>query len=413
MIVAIKVTAAMLIIAIIAFLFSGLSLRHSGDDLNFSRLLLNSNVYDVIYDRYIKWSGRLTIDALMVYTIRYEYFWKTFIPACVILISFIISKITLREKQGAMIPFTVSLFMFFLIEPEVNADASWWIAGSYNYLMPATLCLLSVYAVLNEKSLNIILKSLSVLPAMYFGFNEQISICFLIFLACRAIYLKRITPIIAAMFVTTIACAIILFSAPGNKLRYFSESKNWLPDYVSYGIFQKLSIGVDVLSSHVSSSGNVLINIAMLTLLLLYVKRKDFKVLPSISAAIVAVKLIMFLSFLLGANIFKGMVNSNYLSGSNWAGTTVYISHAVTLLTISSMICLAVFNARCKNDAFYSCFTILLACASVMMIMFSPSAYGSGKRVLFVFQVLMLIYTMQLINQFLSEKRPHQRPDFS
>lgn len=399
------IVAIVVSVIILLEISGGIHLRATGDDFNFSRILNNSTTYDVVLNKYLKWSGRVSIDAFMVYTMRYEYVWKIIIPASILLLSLSVSELCLKDIKNRSWAFLIALVLFFCIDKGVNNDASWWVAGAYNYLMPASLCIFTVLLYINRMNNIYLLIGLALPASLYFGFHEQISICFLLFAMCHSLNNKCISITRLSVVIVTTICAVILFMSPGNSLRFFSEAKNWFPEYMDYNIFQKFIIGLDILSAHISSGSNVLLNVSIACILALTIRNNRHGFLVSIAMVFLIIKLFMFLTSGMKVEIFGVLYNSPYLGGANFANPNIYISYVISIATIVCIIYLGLINFGFSQEGKSITFTIILACASVMMIMFSPSAYGSGKRILFVFQIMMMLHSSMLINEIIKKEK--------
>jgi hypothetical protein len=144
----IKTVLALSITAILITIFFKLSLRPDADDQYFLAAINNQTISDYITHRYMTWSGRATLEAVMVLTIGHEWFWRISIPLTLLLLACSISRIS-TDKMSIQGTF-LSIILLMCIPLSINTDTVWWVTGYYNYLLPTAMAAYALSIMMDE-----------------------------------------------------------------------------------------------------------------------------------------------------------------------------------------------------------------------------------------------------------------------
>ncbi len=94
-----NVLAWFAIIITMLIIGKSLSLRtYMDDDVYFVNALKGSSLLGFLEMRYMTWSGRVIIEAIMVKTINHEYVWRFIMPVCLFILCHSICKISSTKK---------------------------------------------------------------------------------------------------------------------------------------------------------------------------------------------------------------------------------------------------------------------------------------------------------------------------
>lgn len=383
-------------------IFSRLRLMDHADDVVFSHALDSKGIIDYLYQRYFLWSGRVFIEAIMVSTIKYHMLWKVFIPASVILMSYLMWSAFMRdavEKYSAM---SISLILILCIDGGVAGDAQWWVTGFYNYLMPMVCGLFVIDRAINAvkfKKITIVTIAISGLIATS---CEQIAISMII--VCISLTVKdiinkrKITPIAMITLLIFFGSAINLLS-PGSQSRFYTEAARYMPQIIDMSIWQKSIIGVDRLVENISASKNILFLACCFVFISFKLSIQKTGIVEYMQILICSIALI---SVAIGYSAYMNGISILSYQGkftiSPFGDYHSYIYYTVFLLALMSMaigtICDS--NGKINLDAFIS---ILSGTIVTVAIGLSPTAYASNERVLYVFNICMIIYILCIIRR--------------
>ncbi|EPH5685150.1 DUF6056 family protein [Escherichia coli] len=374
-----------------------LHLMTYADDVVFKKMMEEKGLINALVDNYNNWSGRTGIEFLLISTINIEAFWKIGIPLSMVMISFSIWRITLKNEVSWVIGASFILFLFLNIQPWILNEAAFWITGFYNYLLPSSLAFYSVTVLLMKRP-GLFHKTLSIATLTVSCFSEQVALI----LICAAILIfiskGRCDKFTLLFIIFAVSLFLILILSPGNSVRSAIEAANRMPDFPEYNIIMKLTLGIDRLSQHISDRGNNLFTLLMiLCLISSLLQSKSKGVLFWVAAILISIK---FSTLLAGDKsvLNKYFYNPHFLDAELWFVSYPYASFFLNNLSLFSIIYLT-----CKSDIDYDkkvifSFSLLSGAASVMALSFSPTVYASSMRVLFIYDLMQVIAISSLLS---------------
>lgn len=378
-------------------LMGTLQLRTSGDDLLFLNKSNSIDVFSYVTSRYMTWSGRFTPELLMFSTISISWIWKLGVPLSVLLISFSMCRISVGNFKFPV--FTLCFILFLLIPEKINNDASWWITGFYNYLLPISLALYS-FSVVMSRTKNKYEKGLALLFTFYFPYVEQAGISFIIALTIHMLFSKIhknqfMNWVLALSIINFIICIL----APGNAIRYANEIWHWYPQYQTYSIVNKLSLGVDKLHQALTMPFNIPMLILSVATFFL---GSTLRVKP-LSVIVSLLVLSTFVAVSLASSIFGSpselfFFNKN-LSTDVWSSAKSYLSYLYILIVLSSMILLLLSLYVKKIINLLPLIAFVIGLMTITMMGLSPTVYASNLRVDLFFEVMCIVSASYLVNK--------------
>ncbi|ORM55989.1 hypothetical protein HA41_00730 [Pantoea conspicua] len=374
----------------LAGISASLNLQNFADDLVFSHALDNTSLYDFMVGSYAGWSGRFTLNALMVGTINYHAVWKVGIPLSIILLCSSASRI-ITGKFDLKVT-ALSVFIYLLLPKEILANGSWWITGFYNYLLPAAAMLYSLSVFMKRGAVGWTEGALSLLCLTISCFSEQTSIvtavsALLLIFFCRDF--RR--PFSYAYILVTAVLSWLMFSAPGNFHRLQEETWRWMPGYESESLVNKLIYGYDRIHQAMVMPDSIVFCLLCILCIILIIKDKNRTKVGSVFALVMMAHVALMLLIRLGLlHPSESFYNPEYLNPQRWISISRYCSYLFTGFVILGT-CYALAVAALKDRDFVKPLVmIILGFATILMVGFSPTVYASGMRVLYLWAVMIM-----------------------
>lgn len=385
----------------IMYVFISVVYKDITDDHFFSTALEKHSLPDILKIRYMTWSGRVFIEAFLMKTINILYFPQITIALSCILMSYCIAKFS--SKDGVVSLSLVSAALLIMLSDfHTNRQATLWITGAYNYIIPISIGMYSILILL-EKNQSSIKKFLSCLLIFLACNNEQFAVtAFIGVLAYLAIkYRSDGVSVYDLTFFACLVCGgIIVLAAPGNVIRLHSEISNWMPDFNNYSVFHKLAVGVDRISNQINFNDNFLFFIVSIISIAFLLRRCEFCLVNAAMISILSLKVLSFIMSFYPDTMLSRLIRfEEYISSATWRYSVVYITYFINLLSLSSILVTCMLASKTAKDATFISVVLLCGVLSALMIGFSPTAYASGTRVMFLFDVSMAIGGLFIFNR--------------
>ena len=239
-------------LAIIGFFILMLALHiimtFIGDDIGYANVLSNQSLADFISFRYHEWSSRLIIDCITVILAKENYIvWKILDIILYTLGVYLVIKFINKDNNKYVALIGVSLFLMY---PFFDMAGAGWIATTLNYLWCFVFAMISFIPLINEingKKTNIFIYIISILSLFYAVNQEQscllvlgINVLYLIYCIVKKQDISRFNVLI--VIISALSLAMIL-TTPGNAKRVIVETARYYPEYVNFGIIEKLYLG--------------------------------------------------------------------------------------------------------------------------------------------------------------------------
>ena len=384
------------IITYLVYISYGLNLRDYADDRFFLSAFQQGDVVEFLKKRYMTWSGRLSIELLIVYTIGYSAFWKIGVPLAIIIGCY--SSCRIVAKRVTLPLFSLSFLLYALIPLNLNIGSAWWITGFYNYLLPISIALY-VFSVA-YRSNNKAEKAASLALAFFFPYMEQVGLCFtiatIVMLATKAERRCNFNYLLLAL--VAINTGICVF-APGNFVRSLHETWSWFPQYQYYGTATKIALGLDKIHQLMTFKGNVplIACFGMISYIGIASIPKSFAVISS------SIILAIYTSLLIALGLSEHAISDSFMSGktifsTQWDNTAVLLSNSLMLISIVSSFTVLLSLIKHDERITISAIAMLIGYMSVMMMGFSPTVYASGMRVDYIFEFMFILSCCSLVS---------------
>lgn len=382
----------LLLVAALAILHftSGIAIRQDGDDQYFINLLSTNDIWEILKSRYMTWSGRIGVEFALLHTIQYSYFWIIAVPASIFVTCYSMAVIT-GEKVNIGFTLTLSFFLFSLIKPSVLNDAVLWVTGFYNYLLPAALATLTISVCLKPHRYIGITKIIPLLAPFIYSYSEQIALATIFALLVVFIFNKDCHKNLCLMsLIITVTNFMVCYLSPGSAVRAQTEAWFAFPDYLTLNIFQKTSLGIYLLHSHLSDLNNTtyLILLAICFVTALMIAKKELLILVACG----------FVALQVAVMVYMRMYNElNILSFT----PEIFISiktYAIILIDLLSFFSVLYISFKCFGGNYFICIALTIGAVSVVAMGLSPTVFSSGTRTMFVFDVTLVLSVLHILN---------------
>lgn len=402
-----------IIYSVIILTFISLSLKtlEIADDKYFSDALLNRSLFDFLYLRYHGWTGRIPIEAIMVMTINHSWFYKIIVPFSLSIMAASLIKIAIKGRHVGILSFCVSLTMLLLIDGKVMGNASWWIAGAYNYLLPIAAGLLSLAIFYTNRQGALWTKILAIILGSFACYNEVYSIAVAIPAAAIIAFARKDYGKYSAIYImATLANTIFSLTAPGNKLRFYSEIHNWLPVYENFNFINKVALGFDRLSSHITEQNALFVIFLGLLAACVILQKKTITGTQLLAMVIISFKIAIFFTFTRYSDQLKFFTQFEYLDLGGVADIEIFFKYIFSLAVLFSCASLMISMCESIEELINIPCVLVFGVASVVMIGLSPTVYASGYRVVFIFDLSIVYVCLYMLFNKLPIKMHNASP---
>ncbi len=354
---------------------------------------------DYLMTRYETWASRIFIEAVLVYVSRNVLLWKVLDWVFWVFLAWAFIMLFPKEKRETAAYVVVG---FLLVYPMWDLRTAGWIATSANYSWPLALGVFSLHgtakAFYGEKT-PVGMWILYGAAALYGANMEQMSAVLLAVNVCAIIYfIPAKTPVRlygSAIIGAVIAAGefVFIMTCPGNAARKNQEIINWMPNFASYNLLDKISMGFADTMQHLITSGNVLfLCYVSLLAVLVFLKTKDLKyrlaaVLPvGLNICLTGFKDMLENCF----PTFSDLMEENaFINGSNYHIAANYIPTVLYLLIIGCMLLSCVAVCESWFELFGQGILLALALATRVIMGFTPTIYVSQERTFFYLYMLL------------------------
>lgn len=380
------------IIAAIALagISSSLKLQDFADDLVFSHALDHTSLYDFMVGSYASWSGRFTLNALMVGTINHHSVWKIGIPLSIAILCMSASRI-ITGKFDIKIA-ALAVFTYLILPKEILANGSWWVTGFYNYLLPAAAMTYSLSVFMKRGSVGWGEGLLSILCLLISCFSEQTSIVTAVSALLLVIFCREFRRGFSYTYIfVTAILSWLMFSAPGNFHRLQEETWRWMPGFESENLVTKLIYGYDRVHQAMVMPDSIVFCLLCVFCIVLILRVEGRTKTGNFFALVLMAHVALILLIRLGlVHPNESFYNPEYLNPQRWISFSRYLSYIFTsFVIVGTCYALAVSSLKDK-DYIKPLVMVSLGFATIIMVGFSPTVYASGMRVLYLWAVMIM-----------------------
>lgn len=410
-------------------IMAGLEFRTTGDDVWFPQVASSfSWPTEWVSHRYLSWSGRIPIEALLPFFLSQNiWLWRLINTGAFLLLVAALYRhgSIYRSEYRAGLHFWLYWFFvlisIFLVNRYVLEQGMLWATGSINYLWPSACLLVALVPFTRiaggERAVKPVEIACSALALCYASFHEQTAIvlvCFMMITQILYFYKAReINPACLFLSLMAIINSVLLFAAPGNAIRYVKEIERFYPDFDTLTITEKLYEGLNytILNHWLYDSYKPFLIIILLTLYLVTWSGHTRWV-----RYLAAVPLFYLVICLLAARVFGdsygALLNLNIYetqgSLSIMAGTLDYAISPLPIATGVLVLLLPPLMWFHLKDPIRRVLLVLFYGASLcssLAMSFVPTVYASGYRIFFLSDMLMVMVGLMLLDMVLDSMK--------
>lgn len=235
-------------------------MKFYGDDWAFYEMSETTPFFSFMKERYMTWSSRLFIEAVLYFMIKAPVLWKLTDIVIYWAAARIFADIFL-EKDSEWVA-----FLLFLIYPFYELYSAGFMATIVNYLWPSVFALAGIYPVIyflkngrdvsmtalagNQKDLHPVIQLLCMIAVVFAANLEQyavILLCVYSVFIFVSFYRWNIPWKNLLYFLITEGLILLEFlfilTCPGNQMRKVSEIQSWFPDFQQLTVLDKIQLG--------------------------------------------------------------------------------------------------------------------------------------------------------------------------
>ena len=357
--------------------------------------------------RYHTWSSRLVIEAVLVYVSRNVFLWKVLDWFVWMFLAWAIMELfpdEQKQKAGYLVAGALLLY------PIWDLKTAGWIATTINYswaLAFGVFALHGVSRVFYGKKVPVWLGVLYCIAAVYGANMEQMSAVMLA-VCTLAIVVFVIQKRKVQTYWQVIACDLIaagefvfIMTCPGNSVRKLQEIGNCMPQFVSYNLIDKASLGFMGTMKHLLTSGNMIFLCYLVILMVLVWWKTDSSWIraTAVFPAVVTVLLTFFGSAVKQnyPTFYALLTKNQFITGANYHKPCNYVPLLLQLLIVGCIMIAMIAVCDSFSDLFVQLYFLALALATRVIMGFTPTIYVSKERTFFFLYMMLLVHGIWLL----------------
>lgn len=395
------------------------------DDLFFSKILRNNNIFEWSKIRFETWTSRTVIEFFMVLILYVGYPLMKFLNVIVYTIFvYTISKLFIKGSKNEK-SLNILLCLLTLVIPFTALKSAGYSATMINYLWPITFALVTFIPIKNsfiDKKNNVVIYVLSILSLIFAVNQEQVAIIVLIMdilcLIYSFVYKKKIKLYtIVSIIITIISLYIIFVVCPGNSARTISSINYWYKDYNMLNFIDKLQVSLTSMMHYLVFRANYIYIIFNVIICLLIFKKFSSLTNINILKKLVAIfPLVCSLAFSIFFGYFNGMIDlSQFVSGYidntfvittyNCCNFKVYGMLFVYAAMIFCNFISIVILVDDTKEMVTNLAILLCGYLSRFSLGFSPTVFASAERTSIFLYFSFIIIIINLLKYYAEEKK--------
>lgn len=405
------------------------------DDLTFSHELDDAGLFDVLYDKYTKWSSRLCAEFLFISITRIP------LVSCLLSAFFYITTYCNLRRLLNIQKFTSEtvLFLVMLIYPFFDMFSAGFMVTSIVYIW--SLCAITtLFVILKREQSNNSLRFFDLLiliVCIFFSmFIEQASLVLCILLFCYILLKKYkfqiIDHIVLTIFLLSLLGLLFALLSTGNANRLEFEISHVNPLFTTYSLFDKLSLGLYRINQIFLSRGNYIMYLFSITLIALSISNTQSKnsylflegkellkcpnylfsaVLNCCKLFLSSIHIVILIGYALARHInivhtFIFEPSNTYIINYTWSG---FLSPLFfTVLYFVSVLFNLLNNLRHKDASIIICI-LTAGFLSQLALGFSPTIYVSGHRTAIFMYFSMIFSLCYIFNLIIDSKWKYKK----
>ncbi len=375
-----------------------------GDDLFFRHALDHKELVPWLADRYRTWSSRLLLETVLVLVLRLPaIFWVIFDIGFALLLYSGLRQMLSHDKT---LKDNILLALLLCTYPFFHMGSAGWVTTTVNYFWPLSLAAFASGGIAQWLRGEHIpwYRWPAYTAAVVFGCNNELIAIMILAAGIAVLFYAAWTKMALYVPLSGIALSMgslaFALTAPGNGMRMAAETLNWMPDFPTFSLMDKLRIGIVSTVEHYLSIPNVVL---LLFLLLIAIqvfressslKKRLVGVLPIIIQVACGTYFSVEKLFITRAFKYSAPDIKNF-SGTLFQGMMI-ASFLILILCIAASL---FWILRDNKKVFFYLLALGTGLSTRLSLSFSPTVLASGTR------TYMLVYFVLLGMIFLLWKR--------
>lgn len=394
-----------------------------GDDLWFQQVTKSYSLVNYLQLRYMSWTGRMSAEGVLYFIFRDNGFiLKLLNPLVIVILVCSISRIVIGKQKNSknyLINWYICISWLF-INKQVIDGAILWMTGSIVYLWTMVAALIAFIPFRDKfvEENNGKIKILYLICALFASMGEeQVSLVLLVFMIVMNIIIfikqKKVYKYLILENIIVLIGVLILFIAPGNYVRKYEETINWLPNYPYYSKIEIVFYGIQWLLNNLLNDNRIVFFLVLLVLsVALYKNNKGLQnklamIIPILGCCIIIATVIFSLDILLPVQIVKEIKFPSIYHSIGEHLNRIFINFNLPVLfslrkyttlkyflwpiIIVSAVYIILYLYDFSAEGICIALIYVAGICSAMIMFVSPTIYASGARTFFVLAVMFLI----------------------
>ena len=345
------------------------------------------------------------------------------------------------RKNALLLAASLICLLFFFIFPNAVTSSSIWFTGSFNYLWPVTAMIFGLTPFLffargSDPYPKKIWIPIGIFASLCAGFTLQTTLvsfgaAILIIVFCFA--KKRKIPVCLIIhFAVITACAVYFVYGTLTSSRLLEgEEIALFPEFATFGLRDKLQLGIHVFDTHLLRSSSLLFfTLALVAGILAYTRLKSmhfcFRIVAFFPSFYILLNMLPMRYILSGTWLYQGgsaqkigMPSAFDHDPSAWFDFLERVPPlgwgmeprdlfmaAIALAAVLFMVYPLFFAFRQRRDGLIASLIYLASFSSGVIMGFSPTVFASGSRPFFLSNILLLLLCAMLVREGMTDEDP-------
>lgn len=373
------------------------------DDSYYSTILEGASLIEVLKMRYMTWSSRSLIEAVLFVLVNHMWLWKMIDTFIMVTIAYMIAKLT----DNDMVP-----YLGLLVFPFHELSQAGWVATTVDYIWPLW-CGMVICMLMKRYHKDTGYQSvkwyhyLYSIPVVLFACNQELMALVMVVLTVWSgvvLILKNRRGLVYHLLMLGLEATSLayIFVCPGNINRTVQSIIEFAPEYKDYSLPYKLFLGLYNIERVFISKPQILF-ITMIVLLAILAVRNFNKMIDKLIASIPVMIVIghtILGPAMKGWNIVfheapKTFEKSEMGMYRYWALIYIIITGMSIIYTLVK---LQVANADDTIMIFTTLIVLAAGFGTAFAMGLSPTLYASGERI-FTFMYFSMIYGVSVVTR--------------
>lgn len=375
-----------------------------GDDLFFSKVLDENNLFDYLISRYQTWSSRLINEFFLITIGRYPILWGFLDSVIITFGAYIISYLFSNRSYLSNIVICalilcLPIYLYCSAGFIATTIGYFWIGfiGMYSFVGIKKIC-----AKQKIRPYEYVFYFLAILFA---SCHEQMcaimTVTFAVFLVFNIIKTKKVNWYLLTALLINIASIIFILTCPGNFIRLEEETQRWFPAFENLNLLTKINIGFDYTMYEFVLRPTIIFMLLLIGItFLLFYQHKNISIrLLSFLPILVVLFFAFFINLICKNNESLTEVRNTIMSygvGLEYDSNLAFIPTLVYMVVLVILFVSLMFVCSTTKERLLVSFIFALGFGSRMMMSFSPTNWASSTRTFFFMYISLIAILLMM-----------------